>query len=177
MLPETGEGEGPAIGARDLMGLLASLDARPFIVAIGRNQTAPAAHRMLERGLLQNRLDARIGQRLAWCHFLRPGRNEAPAHQSQVARLPVGTHDGDGAAWRYVGARRKIMLLHVLKELAQMVGPGFQPEEIAHVPLLSEAPESVKARDAFSPEDRSASSSAPRPRALKPRRDPRHWRP
>src|SRR6266481_8521767 len=51
-----------AVAAMDEVGPFALFGTMPFIVAVGRDQTAPPLDRVLEGGLFPHRLGARIDQ-------------------------------------------------------------------------------------------------------------------
>ena len=95
-LVEPGHGEDAVVLGPDeerllerLAGLAELLGGVPLVVAVGRQQAAPRRERAPERGLLGDRLHARVDHPAADLGVLGPGRDQAPG---QRAELPLGGH-------------------------------------------------------------------------------------
>jgi hypothetical protein len=90
-LVEPGEREGPAVGRVEVVGLLrprqrTRLGRLPLVVAVRREQCPAQRERALERGLVEQALDAGVDQPVADRRVLRPRRHEPPARGAQLPR-------------------------------------------------------------------------------------------
>jgi len=116
-LEQGGKAERRAIGAVDEERLLAAALRLPLVIAVGRDQAAPPAYRVLEGGLLQHRLRAGVDQQCKPAGVLDPARQQSPAHQAEMARAILAPYDrnrlrrGDIVPWR------EIRLLDVAEQL------------------------------------------------------------
>ncbi len=128
-----GEAERRAVGVMDEERLLAAVDRLPFVIAVGRDQPAPPANRSLERGLLQHRLRAGIDQERKSLGVLDPTRQQAPAHQTKMARAILDQHDRNWLRRRDIVPGREIRLLDIAEQLPQSLGGRSYDEASTHL--------------------------------------------
>ncbi len=69
-------------------------DDLPLVEDVGRNEAAPALHRIAEGGLLEGSVGARVGHAVADLRVLRPRRHEPPPKQV-AAPHPIPLANGE----------------------------------------------------------------------------------
>lgn len=83
--PQAGECERLAIGTADMMRLPLLRIPGPFIVTIGRNETAALFHCCPKRRLGRGVFAAGVDHLVTDFGVVRPGRHESPAHLGKLA--------------------------------------------------------------------------------------------
>ena len=131
-LGKTGESEQAAIAAIDEQRPLAPRHRLPFVIAVGRNETAATPHRVLECRLVLNRLRAGVDHQRDFTGILDPGRDQPPAHQPEVPRTSIEDHDRYRLGRGDIVPRREIWLLGIAENLSNCRRGRGNDEASAH---------------------------------------------
>ena len=116
-LCERGKSNRLAIAAVDEERPLAAAQILPFVVAICRNQTASSLDRILEGGLVANRLGTRVDQQRKTTGILHPRRNQSPAHQPEVTAAIFQNDNRNWLCRCNIIPRREVWLFHIAEYL------------------------------------------------------------
>src|SRR4029079_1474218 len=126
-LGEPSKGKKLIIIQTDKMWLLGPPASGPFIEAVSRHETAAMAHGAAKGRLVRCRLGPGVDQRRELAGVLDPRRDEAPAHQSQLARaFRIETSDENRLRRRDVVSRRKLVHGGTIEQPANCFGRGCE---------------------------------------------------
>jgi hypothetical protein len=104
----------------------------PLVIAIGRDQTAPALDRILERRLFQQGFRPRIDHQRELAGVLDPGWQQPPTHQPKMPDAVFNDDHGHRLSGRHVKPRREIRLFRIAKYLPQGLWGRSNYESSAH---------------------------------------------
>ena len=108
-LPNSGEGDQPALARTKQERPPLALWPRPFIEAVGRHEAAPLGEGAAERALGGDAFAARIDHGRSRLWIPDEGRQQAPAHHAEAARaVGVHAHHADLLRRRDIVAGREI---------------------------------------------------------------------
>jgi hypothetical protein len=131
-LPQAGEADRNAILRTDAKRALAAGRVLPFVETVRGEEAPPPSHGIAERGLVIDRLGARVDEQAEAAGILHPGWDQAPTHQRKLSLALPHAHDGHRLRGGHIVARGEIRLLRIAEQPAERLRRGEEQITSAH---------------------------------------------